>query len=254
IYARHILRLFALDPLKQAPDARLRGSILHSVLEDFVKTRRPDAPETRDEARARLMRIADEVLAKDTPWPAARALWRARLERAADFFLDAEAASGGTPVILEEQGRVALGPLPFTLTAKPDRIDLLPDGRLHILDYKTGTPPTKKQQAQFDKQLLLEAAMAERGGFKGLETAEVAKISYIGLGTSPKIEETALDPEMLGKVWEDLHRLIGRYLSAEQGYASRRAMFGERFPGDYDHLARFGEWEMSDPPEPQDVP
>ena len=254
LYARHTLRLFALDPLKQAPDARLRGSILHSVLEDFVKTRRPDAPETRDEARARLMRIADEVLAKDTPWPAARALWRARLERAADFFLDAEAASGGSAVILEEQGRVALGPLPFTLTAKPDRIDLLPDGRLHILDYKTGTPPTKKQQAQFDKQLPLEAARAERRGFQGLQTAEGAKISYIGLGTSPKIEETALDPEMLGKVWEDLHRLIGRYLSAEQGYASRRAMFGERFPGDYDHLARFGEWEMSDPPEPQDVP
>lgn len=250
IYARYVLRLRKLDPLRQSPDARLRGSILHKILEGFVKTR---MPETRAQARERLLQIADQVLAEDTPWPAARALWRARLDRAADFFLEAEAAQGGTPVVIESEGRVALTPLPFTLTAKPDRIDVLPDGRLHILDYKTGAPPTPKQQERFDKQLLLEAAMAERAAFRGLETAEVARISYIGLGTTPKIETMAVTPELLGAVWQDLHRLIGRYLVPEQGYASRRAVFEDRFPGDYDHLARYGEWEMSDAPNPEDV-
>ncbi|MCE6952525.1 double-strand break repair protein AddB [Cereibacter sphaeroides] len=251
IYARHILRLRPLDPLHRAPDARLRGSILHRILEDFVKGR----PEATDRAaeRARLMTIAGTVLADEVPWPAARALWLARLDRAADFFLEAEAAQGGSPVVLEEEGRAELAALGFTLTAKPDRIDVLPDGRLHILDYKTGTPPTKKQQEQFDKQLLLEAAMAERGAFRGLEVAEVARISYIGLGSSPKIEAVETDAALLGQVWEGLHALVGRYMVRSQGYASRRAMFGERFPGDYDHLARFGEWEMSDPPEPETV-
>ena len=61
-----------------------------------------------------------------------------------------------------------VNPLDFELYGTPDRIDALPDGWLHILDYKTGTPPTKKQQEQFDKQLLLAAAMAERGGFRQL--------------------------------------------------------------------------------------
>jgi hypothetical protein len=35
-------------------------------------------------------------------------------------------------------------------------------------------------------------------------------------------------------------------MTVTQGYTSRRAVFNERFPGDYDHLARFGEWEMTD--------
>ena len=40
--------------------------------------------------------------------------------------------------LLEEKGGADLPGLGFTLTAKPDRIDELPDGSLHILDYKTG--------------------------------------------------------------------------------------------------------------------
>lgn len=95
--------------------------------------------------------------------------------------------------------------------------------------------------------------MAERGGFRGLGPAEVARISYIGLGTSPKVESVETDAALLGQVWEGLHALVGRYMRREQGYVSRRAMFGERFPGDYDHLARFGEWEMSDAPVPVPV-
>ncbi len=39
-----------------------------------------------------------------------------------------------------------------------------------------------------------------------------------------------------------------RMNGAGAGRMSRRAMFGERQAGDYDHLARFGEWDMSDPP------
>ncbi|WP_040671896.1 double-strand break repair protein AddB [Rhodobacter ferrooxidans] len=250
IYARTILRLKKLDPLRQTPDARLRGSLLHAILQRFVQER---PAETRAEARLRLLEISDQVMAEQAPWPAARALWRARLERAADFFLAADAAQGGTSVILESGGAIALAPLPFNLTAKPDRIDALPDGRLHILDYKTGTPPTEKQQAQFEKQLLLEAAMAERGAFAPIGARQVARISYVGLGTSPKLVETEVTEELLGKVWEDLHKLIARYLTRAQGYAARRAVFEERFPGDYDHLARYGEWETSDAPVPEDV-
>lgn len=251
IYARYILRLKKLDPLRQTPDARLRGSLLHAILEDFVRSR-PKA-ETRDEARARLLSIAAQRLQKDAPWPAARILWRTRLERAADFFLDQDAATGGAPVLIEDKGKVPLDPLPFVLSAKPDRIDELPDGRLHILDYKTGVPPSKKQQELFDKQLLLEAAMAERGAFAKLGPREVTRISYIGLGANPKVEDTVITPEITGKVWEDLHKLIARYLTHEQGYASRRAVFEGRFPGDYDHLARYGEWAMTDTPRPEDV-
>lgn len=250
IYARYILRLKKLDPLHRTADARLRGSLLHEILETFVKQRQP---ETRPEARARLLRIAESVLQAQVPWPAARTLWLSRMERAADFFLDHDGIDGGAPVGIEKTGEVALTPLDFTLYGTPDRIDLLPDGRLHILDYKTGTPPTPKQQEQFDKQLLLAAAMAERGGFAELGFADVARISYVGLGSTPKLVATEITPAITGKVWQDLHRLITRYMTEETGYAARRAVFDSRFPGDYDHLARFGEWEMTDRTRPEDV-
>lgn len=251
VYARHILKLYPLNSLQPEPDPRLRGSVLHKVLERFVRDRQPDqAPEA---ARAALMQATDTVLAAEVPWPAARMMWRARLERAADFFLEMDRKHGGTPVILEEPGRSSLDDPPFTLTARPDRIDRLPDGRLHLFDYKTGAPPSKKQQREYDKQLLLEAAMAERGGFRKLGPGMVAGISYIGLGANPKEETTVLDSEMLMQVWEDLQKLIAQYKSPQKGYLSRRVVAEERFAGDYDHLARYGEWDLSDEPGPEDV-
>lgn len=245
IYAQYILRLRPLDPLRPEADAALRGQVLHKILEDFAKTRA--AGETRTAAKARLLDIAARVLLEQTPWPAARALWLARMARAADFFLSFDARLGGVPVWLEDKGKVKLTGLDFTLAGTPDRIDRLPDGRLHIIDYKTGTPPTKAAQKSFDKQLLLAAAMAERDAFKGLEGSQVALISYVGLGSSPKLEETDITPEVTGEVWEGLYRLIAHYLDEGSGFTARRAVQKERFAGDYDHLSRYGEWETSDP-------
>ncbi len=250
IYAQHILGLRPLDPLRPGPDPRLRGSVLHLILEDF-RTLQPG--ETPDHARARLMQITERVLNTETPWPATRRMWRARLDRVADWFIAREAQRPGTPALIEEKGSVTLKQSPFTLTAKPDRIDVLPDGRLHLLDYKTGTPPTQKQQAAFNKQLLLEAAMAERAGFAALGPAEVARITYIGLGSNPREEVTEITAELTGTVWEGLEKLIARYQRRETGYVARRAMFRDDFAGDYDHLARYGEWDLSDTAVPSDV-
>lgn len=250
IYAKRILRLRPLDPLRPAPDALLRGSVLHRIVERFIRER---GPETRAEARRRLLSIADAALCEDIPWPTARSLWRARIERVADWFLDHEAGLAGTPVLIEERGGADLPGLSFRLTAKPDRIDLNPDGTLHIMDYKTGKPPSKKQQELFDKQLLLEAALAERGAFPGVAPAPVARVTYIGLGVTPGIETPDLDQGQAGQAWADLERLVTRYRNRAQGYIARRAVFEERQKGDYDHLARFGEWEMTDPSTPEDV-
>jgi double-strand break repair protein AddB len=244
IYARYILNLQPLDPLHQAPDARDRGVIVHEVLERFVKTR--PITETRAEARKRLLSIAREVLAQETPFPAARALWLAKLDRAADHFLTQDAKHGGIPQAVETQGALKLDGLDFTLFGTPDRIDRLPDGSLHLIDYKTGSAPKAAQQKQYAKQLLLAAVMADRGGFAELGPSDVSKISYIGLGTSEDVVDTDITEQLLTEHWEKLLKLISRYLRRATGYSARRAVFETRHPGDYDHLSRFGEWEMSD--------
>jgi RecB family exonuclease len=49
-----------------------------------------------------------------------------------------------------------------------------------IYDYKTGTPPSKKEQQVFDKQLLIEAAMVEEGGFKEVGAANCCACRSLG--------------------------------------------------------------------------
>ena len=88
--------------------------------------------------------------------------------------------------------------------------------------------------------------MAERGGFTDFGPSNVSSISYVGLGAGEKAVDTEMTPDTTAEVWAKLITLISRYLSRTTGYTSRRAMFETRYPGDYDHLARFGEWQMSD--------
>ena len=244
IYAQYVLGLRPLDPLRHVPEERDRGTAVHKVLEVFVRER--PTSETLAEARARLLATTETVLRAETPFPSARILWQARLERAADHLLRQDAKHDGVPVLIEEKGEIAVGDSGFILFGTPDRIDILPDGRLHLVDYKSGTPPTEAQQEVFDKQLLLAAAMAERGGFAGLGRAEVARITYIGLGAGEKAVETELTREKLEEQWQRFGLLIARYSQADTGYAARRAVFEMRYSRDYDHLSRFGEWQMSD--------
>ncbi|MGV8953469.1 MAG: double-strand break repair protein AddB [Cypionkella sp.] len=244
IYAQYILGLRPLNPLHQSPDARDRGIVVHEVLERFVKERPAD--ENRQQARVRLLQIAREVLAEETPFPSARTLWLSKLDRAADHFLTQDSKHGGTALVVETQGALKLADLPFTLFGTPDRIDRLPNGRLRLIDYKTGAPPSPEKQKQFAKQLLLAAVMADKGGFEDLGPSDVEQISYIGLGSGEKAEETAITDQIIAEHWEKLISLISRYLRRETGYTARRALFESRFAGDYDHLSRFGEWQMSD--------
>lgn len=248
IYASRVLGLYPLAPLRPAPDPLLRGQVLHRILETFARNRGPD-----EEQRAHLLQVAAAVLEEDVAWPTSRALWRARIERAADFFLEEDTRHGGRPIMLEERKGLDIPAVSFRLTAQPDRIDVLPDGRLRVIDYKTGAPPTDKQQRAFDVQLLLEACMAERGAFGADLPTEVASVAYIGLGSKPEVAETLVTPDLLEQIWANLHRLLLAYADRGQGYAARRALVREDDAGDYDHLARFGEWGMTDPAMPQDV-
>jgi ATP-dependent helicase/nuclease subunit B len=248
IYARYVLRLKPMDPLRPGPDPRLRGQVLHRILETYLR----NPPEDQN-ARARLMAIAEALLAEDVAWPSARAFWLARLERAADLFLSENTRLGGVPVLLEEAAGIDLPGIGFRLTARPDRIDVLPDGRLHLIDYKTGAVPTEKQQALFDNQLLLEACMAVRGAFGPDLATDVASIAYIGLGSSLKVEMTEMTPGKLGQTWDRLMALIVRYQQRGNGYTARRALFEDRIETTYDHLSRYGEWDGSQPPQAVDV-
>lgn len=258
IYAKYILRLTPLDPLRVQPDARLRGIVFHAIIEDAfsLDANVSDPPS----AAARLRSIAQDHLSK-LPWPRTAALWYGHIDAIADRLAVEEHARRTTaaPIALERKGEFTLPGTPFAIRGKADRIDQTSDGRLVIYDYKTGQPPKEDQVRYYDRQLLIEAVMAEQGGFAETPAAEVARVVHIGLGRTPKqsdIELTQTDKHDFRTVTTagELARLLQSFDRDAKGYPSRRAMEKVRYEGNYDHLARFGEWDETETPVPVPLP
>jgi hypothetical protein len=82
----------------------------------------------------------------------------------------------------------------------------------------------------------------------------VTKLGYIALG--PSARDRVFDatgehaPEV---VTEEFRRLILAYADRARGYTARRSVANTTFSGDFDQLARFGEWDDSDDPIPEEV-
>ncbi|MFN8721788.1 MAG: double-strand break repair protein AddB [Rhodospirillales bacterium] len=252
IYARHVLRLRALDPLEAEPDAADRGTILHTALDAVV--REPPAALPAD-ALARLIAAGRAAFGDALARPEVHAFWWPRFERVAVWFLEEERrrrAAGIVNVRTEATARLVLERPggPFALTGKADRIDRMADGRLVIVDYKTGTLPKATEiLAGLSPQLPLEAAMAAAGAFADVDPAPVAEIAFWSLkGTAEagRIEPVKGDPADLGaQALAGLAALVDRFDDVQVPYRPvPRPAFAPRF-SDYGHLARVAEWSVA---------
>ena len=152
----------------------------------------------------------------------------------------------GKPTAFEVKGQLELNDIGMTVTARADRIDVTQSGGLIIYDYKTGSAPSPKEQMEYERQLLIEAVIAENAGFDKLEPSLVSAAWYISVKNDPDLRPAPLDDAPTAQVRDELRQLLASYLQAEQGYLSRRAPKSEANSLDYDQLARFGEWEASD--------
>jgi ATP-dependent helicase/nuclease subunit B len=265
IYARHVLELEPLDAIGQEPDARQRGNLIHEALGTFVEEWRGPFDAA---AEQRLAELAREGLESVAHFPEVHAIWRLRFEAITRWFIGFEAARANavTSRFAEVGGRmeIAADGGPFILRGRADRIDLRRDGSVDIFDFKTGSPPSRTQVlAGFAPQLGLEVAMARTGAFdadlakKGgdpIASRSVANLAWLGLGLVRRGDpyKTAVDngwtPDTVGdEVLAKLRALISAYDDAERGYRSlaRPQFERQRYPGDYDHLARVAEWRLS---------
>lgn len=244
IYAKHVLRLRPLDPLRHRPEAALRGSILHKVFEVAVPH---FAGLTPAQQRDLLLQAGAERMADMVPWPTARRFWLARLTRVADHFIaeEADRAARAHMIAAEAGGGLTLPGSGMTLTAKADRLDLTDSGALWVYDYKTGAPPTVKQQKEYNKQLHITAFMVEAGGFSQIGPAPVVGAEYIGLGSKPKTVPADFEAVPIETVQESLHRLFMTYLDPQTGFTAQVAREKQGDYSPYDHLSRGGEWDLT---------
>lgn len=257
VYARNVLKLYPLDRPDEPVDARARGTAIHSAMEDFSEEWPTLAEADRASRFADLYLTAlrdagapETDLARETPLAARAGAWIAAFE--------AERRRSPIRVLVEREVRLAVPGVNFTLTARADRIEIA-GGLAHVIDFKTGGAPSKRQVLTgFAGQLPLTAAMLQRGGLPEAGRSAPGDLLYVQIsGREPpgKLEERGragkptgvLPPseEMAERSWTGFVGLVKRYGDPAQAYASRTAPEQIRYKSDYDHLARVREWSVS---------
>ena len=254
IYASEVLGLRPLDPLDLPPDAADYGTIVHAALGRLF-AQHPTAP-LPDNALEELLALGREEFSALDDRPGLKAYWWLRFERIAGWLVEADRdlRNAGTSSHCELSGQIELDveglDQPFILNARADRIDIDGTQAASLIDFKTGKPPTEKQiEALLAPQLPLEAAILAAGGFPSLGEMTARTLVHVALsGREPAGEILAAqgEPSDLAERSVDLVRqLIASYARAEQPYLSRIAVEREGYAGDFDHLARVGEWSQA---------
>lgn len=254
VWARDILRLYPLDRPDEAVEARARGTAIHAAFEKFALAHPgavpPDAAAIFERMYVEELEAAGmphEALARETVLAREAAAWVADLE--------ARRRADGRAIHVELEGKLTLDLPggPFVVTAKADRIEIDPEGRGHILDYKTGKAPSKKVvDTGFSPQLTLTAAILQAGGFPTLGHPEPGELTYLEItGRRPagreEVRAMAGDESALAaaNAYEGLAKLIDQF-DRGRPYVSRIApQFVKLHMSDYDHLARVFEWSTS---------
>jgi ATP-dependent helicase/nuclease subunit B len=253
IYARHILQLKALDDIDADPGRADLGIRVHAVLAEFVRRFPRSLPE---DPLTELLAIGRRHFADVLPRPGAWAFWWPRFERIARWMVAEEAAHRATTLesFGELKGQLTLRGLPggtFELVATADRIDRLASQEFLLIDYKTGSLPTKRAVVSgFAPQLPLEAAILRDGSFGELNGTPAA-LEYWKLGgRAPAGQRWAIGDgnpaELIDRVSDKVRALIARFDDRDTPYLAspvpaRRPRFS-----DYEHLERLGRNEAEE--------
>ena len=253
IYARRILGLMPLEPLIRDPGAAERGTLFHAILHRFSGiVADPRAPQALDA----LLAAGRECFAEAALPADVEAVWWPRFEKLAAGIIEWERGRAAAVARRHAEARAektVVGGSGVTLSGYADRVDLLAGGMADILDYKTGSSPSKAQaHTLLSPQLALEGALLKRGAFRDLGAREPSQLAFVRLKPNGEVfEESILDynrkprsaDDLSEEAWARLEKLLFHYRDPDAGYLSRALPFREgEADGDYDHLARVLEW------------
>jgi len=148
-YAHHRLKIRALETPQTGIDSRVRGDLVHKILELFwteVTSHEQLCSLSDEELMQYIALLTEQVLEQTRLNDQAKELlviekprltsllfeWIGNIERQRHSF---------SVVSVEQRQQVKVGPL--LLTAVPDRVDQLEDGRCVVIDYKSGVVENK---------------------------------------------------------------------------------------------------------------
>ena len=239
-YAQAILKLRSIDPVDDDHTAAWKGSAVHEVFEHWLREDECDP----DQLRPR----AERLLGDEAIHPMLRALWAPRLLEAIDSLAQLERdnrAEGRRPLAAEITGEAVISGV--TVHGRVDRIDRLADGRIAVIDYKTGAPPSRKAvEKGFALQLGLLALIARAGGFEGV-SYDPAAFEYWSLAkrlldkNPVRANKDQPAAEFLAATEAFLAEAAGDYLLGSKAFTAKLNPAYAPY-GDYDQLMRLEEW------------
>ena len=239
-YAKAMLRLKPLEPVDADQSAAWKGNAVHKVLEQWFNEDECDPGRLIERARA--------FIAGDAIHPMLRALWQPRLLEAIEWVAAQERANrerGRKPAAAEADGKCAIGEV--TLHGRADRLDRLADGRVAIVDYKTGKPPAAKAiEAGFALQLGLLGLIAREGGFalEGMPGAHeywsLAR-GREGYGKCDAPDKAVGPDDFVERAMRHFVGLAADYLTGDAPFTAKLHPAYAPY-GDYDQLMRLDEW------------
>ncbi|AAU03868.1 PD-(D/E)XK nuclease family protein [Rickettsia typhi] len=189
-YAKKILGLYKKDNIWEEPKISDFGNFIHKVLEKYSKNydKQYVCLNLLDK-QAALINIGNHIL-YSTILPAyTKKIWQIKLTAFSKTFIlfDIERRKNCKEIYFEIKGelRLNIAGQNIKIIGIADRIEVSKSNDITILDYKTGTIPTKKEiEFGLSPQLIIECLMLLENGFniKSFSNLETSQLSNIHIG------------------------------------------------------------------------
>lgn len=247
VFAKYILGLKKLNEINPELQMSDFGNIIHELLEDFNSRYPSQLPK---DAKQQLLAMGAKKFADNPDLQSKKAFWWPKFEKIIEHLLELEESYRPDVVCVhnEVKGRMSFD-LPggeFVVTAKADRVDETKDGKINIIDYKTGKARSVKEVTKgFAPQLPIEGLIAEKGGFSGVEAAEVEKLIYWQLSKKDTVIEKGMS-EILQRIEQNLRELLNLFDFETTAYICHPNPKKVPEYSDYEHLARVKEWYVNE--------
>lgn len=172
---KSVFKLNELPAWEEAADHRDKGIIIHEILEASVqKSLSFDTILKLMSSKLDLLNLSSHE----------RMFWESDIRKCLENFQALHADTNFSHIWTEIKGEwiinTACGPI--TLIGKADRIQQMEDGSIHIIDYKTGSPPPKSNIYKgLAPQLPILGLMVQNGAFPNIPSTSPFMVSYWNL-------------------------------------------------------------------------
>lgn len=247
IYAKYILSLRKLDDLDTPKQPYDFGNIVHKVLEEFNRQYNTAEYPEPAEARQILHQLGAKEFAANSVPEEISVFWLARFTEIVEWLVNKEQSYRPQIAAIKNEvtGFVTLPGIKdsFKITAKADRIDILQNGMLNIIDYKTGQDQSiKAMVAGKAPQLPIEGIIAQSGGFADVAAAPINSLQYWAFKSTFNATDAEQSEKAMTMIKSAVQRLINAYDNENQPYLVKPRPSSAQDYSDYDHLARLKEW------------